>query len=98
MRAVSIRVDDSTLTTVAPKSASARPTNGPATTQLKSATFRPAIGSSVMTRTVGGRVDQRAIVAEPLTDDLRGVLAQQRRRPAQPGEWPPTRRPPGQPR
>src|SRR6266702_3440340 len=49
MRAVSTRVDDSTRTTVAPKSASARPTSGPATTQLKSATFSPANGSSVMT-------------------------------------------------
>ena len=43
-RAVSTLVDDSTLTTVAPKSARARPITGPATTHDRSTTLSPSRG------------------------------------------------------
>src|SRR5579872_7429347 len=95
MRAVSIRVPDSILTTVAPKSARARPTTGPATTQLKSATFSPASGGCssdgpLSTKRPAGQ----AVVAEPVGEHLIGVLAELRSRPAQLERRDGDRRPP----
>jgi hypothetical protein len=52
-RAVSTRVEDSTRTTVAPKSASARPITGPATTQVRSRTFSPASGAVSTAAAIG---------------------------------------------
>ena len=55
-RAVSIRLADSTRTTVAPKSAIARVAVGPATTHIRSSTLRPARAPSVGIAGAFGRV------------------------------------------